>query len=116
VAACHDCSEGGLAAALAEMSFAGGVGMEIDLAAVPCARDVARDDQLLFSESVSRFVLEIEPEKFGKVAGLFKDIRFGQIGKVTDTSQLTIKNANNKTVIDANIAELKEAWQAPLRW
>ena len=34
VSACHDCSEGGLAVALAEMALAGGLGAEIDLAQV----------------------------------------------------------------------------------
>ena len=36
VRACHDLSEGGLAVAAAEMAFSGAVGMELDLAAVPC--------------------------------------------------------------------------------
>ena len=35
VRACHDLSEGGLAVAAAEMAFAGGLGVEMDLAAVP---------------------------------------------------------------------------------
>ena len=35
VRACHDLSEGGLAVAAAEMAFAGGLGVELDLAAVP---------------------------------------------------------------------------------
>ena len=35
VASCHDCSEGGLAAALAEMAFAGGFGIEADLRGLP---------------------------------------------------------------------------------
>jgi phosphoribosylformylglycinamidine synthase len=54
VLACHDLSEGGLAVAAAEMAFAGGFGMKLDLAALE-----GRDDVLLFSETPSRFLVEV---------------------------------------------------------
>ena len=116
VASCHDCSEGGLAVALAEMAFAGGLGMTIDLAGVPTGGNVNRDDQILFSESTSRFILEIEPKYFGQFAEICRDIRFGELGAVTEEPRLIIKNAQCKTIIDASTSELKEAWQKPLRW
>ena len=62
VASCHDCSDGGLGVALAETAFAGGLGLEVDLRAVP-AEGIARNDELLFSESQSRFVVTIRPEQ-----------------------------------------------------
>ncbi len=62
VASCHDCSDGGLGVALAETAFSGGLGMDVDLAAVP-ASGIARDDEMLFSESQSRFVVTVRPEK-----------------------------------------------------
>lgn len=55
VAACHDCSKGGLGVALAEMSLASNKGITADFRKLP--RDEIRDDGLLFSESNSRFVL-----------------------------------------------------------
>jgi len=61
VASCHDCSDGGLAVALAETAFAGGLGMNIDLAKVP-TNMVGRDDTILFSESQSRFVITVSPQ------------------------------------------------------
>ncbi len=115
IAACHDCSEGGLAVALAEMAFAGGLGMDIDLSALPCGKDVTSVEQKLFSESTTRFIVEVRPEHFGVFAAEMKNVRFGQMGKVTDTGLLVIKD-NKQTVIRGDIAELKEAWQAPLRW
>ncbi|MDD5154803.1 MAG: AIR synthase-related protein, partial [Desulfovibrionales bacterium] len=62
VASCHDCSDGGLGVALAETAFSGGLGMKIDLAAVP-GEDIKRDDFLLFSESQSRFVVTVHPDR-----------------------------------------------------
>ena len=55
VTACHDCAKGGLGAALAEMAISGDKGASVDVGSVPA--DVMRDDELLFSESNSRFVL-----------------------------------------------------------
>jgi len=57
IASCHDCSDGGLAVALAEVAFAGGLGMDIDLNFVPY-RGKKRNDYILFSETASRFVLQ----------------------------------------------------------
>ena len=116
IVSCHDCSEGGLATALAEMSFAGGLGIQVNLAEVPVSRKVTRSDQILFSESTTRFLLEVNPDNFGRLAQLFRDFRFGEIGKITDDPRLIIKNLSGKPVIDADIHELKESWQAPLRW
>ncbi|MEM2688741.1 MAG: phosphoribosylformylglycinamidine synthase subunit PurL, partial [Candidatus Bathyarchaeia archaeon] len=58
VSACHDLSEGGLAVAAAEMAISGGYGLELDLRLVP-AEKVRRNDFLLFSESNSRFLVEV---------------------------------------------------------
>ena len=63
VRSCHDCSEGGLGVATAEMAFAGGLGMHLSLKNVSRDGDVTTDDVSLFSESNSRFVVEVAPEK-----------------------------------------------------
>ena len=58
IKSCHDISEGGLAVAAAEMAFAGGYGLELDLAKVP-SKELTRSDFVLFSESNSRFLIEV---------------------------------------------------------
>jgi phosphoribosylformylglycinamidine synthase II len=55
VAACHDCSKGGLGVGLAEMAVASNMGITADLR--KAIREPMRDDALLFSESNSRFIL-----------------------------------------------------------
>ncbi len=116
IESCHDCSEGGLAVALAEMAFAGGLGIAVDLGGVPVAHDVTRTDHILFSESTSRYVIEVAPENMAKLAMVCKNVRFGEIGKVNQTDRMIVKVKNGKPVIDADIMELKQAWQKPLRW
>jgi phosphoribosylformylglycinamidine synthase len=57
--ACHDCSDGGLAVALAEMCLAGG-GLGLDASAAPA---VTRLDASLFGEAQSRILVAVPPEK-----------------------------------------------------
>ncbi|MCU0581783.1 MAG: AIR synthase-related protein, partial [Syntrophales bacterium] len=87
VASCHDCSDGGLGVALAETAFAGGLGLKIDLAAVPVETGM-RADEILFSESQSRFVVTVAPDK----AAAFEEAMAGnvcrKIGEVTGDSML----------------------------
>ena len=116
VRSCHDCSEGGLAVALAEMAFAGGLGIEADLRGLAASKDCVRTDAMLFSESNSRYIVEVAPENFHAFASLMANLPFGQIGKVTRTGRLVIKNKAQSAVVDCDIATLKNAWQKPLAW
>ncbi|MBN1807045.1 MAG: phosphoribosylformylglycinamidine synthase subunit PurL [Sedimentisphaerales bacterium] len=116
VVSCHDCSEGGLAVALAEMAFAGGLGIEAGLRTLPKSKDCTRADTQLFSESNSRYVVEIEPDKYDAFAKMMLNLPFGQIGKVTQEKKLVIKDEDDKTVIESDIDSLKQAWQKPFDW
>ena len=116
VVSCHDCSEGGLAVAMAEMAFAGGLGIEADLRGLPKSSDCSRVDTQLFSESNSRYIVEVEPENYDGFAKLMLNLPFGQIGKVTEEKKLTIKAEGGETVIELDLDSMKEAWQKPLDW
>ncbi len=112
---CHDCSDGGLGVALAETAFAGGLGMEIDLRKVP-QRGITRDDFLLFSESQSRFIVTISPDRKKTFEDLFRNTVFGEIGKVIRQEIFQVTGLKGEKIIEANIYDLKEAWQRPLRF
>jgi phosphoribosylformylglycinamidine synthase len=116
VRSCHDCSEGGLAVAAAEMAFAGRLGMQLELGGVPCSDDAKNDAKLLFSESNSRFIVEVEPDKVDAFTAAMDGVPCGRIGSVTDGDSFQVVGLDNNAVIDEPIAELKESWQAPLRW
>jgi phosphoribosylformylglycinamidine synthase len=116
VRSCHDCSEGGLAVGLAEMAFAGGLGIEADLRGLAASDDCTKTDAMLFSESNSRYLIEIEPQNFDAFAKLMLNIPFGQIGEVIEDKKLLIHDVQQKTVIDADLEILKQAWQKPLAW
>ncbi len=112
----HDCSDGGLAVALAEMAFSGGLGMEIFLTEVPYPVSAKRNDYLLFSESNSRFVVEIEKTKQKEFEKLLKGISFGLVGCLTKGPDFKIFGLDGKVCVDVNINKLKESWRAPLKW
>ncbi|PIP67553.1 MAG: phosphoribosylformylglycinamidine synthase subunit PurL [Candidatus Omnitrophica bacterium CG22_combo_CG10-13_8_21_14_all_43_16] len=112
--ACHDLSEGGIAAALAEMAFSGGFGTEIKLKAVPCK--VKRNEIILFSESNTRFIAEVRKEDKKIFENLMKGVSIGLLGEVSEKKGLRVYGLEGKKVIDADIDKLKEAWQKPLRW
>lgn len=116
VVSCHDCSEGGIAVALAEMAFAGGLGIEADLRALPKATDCTRSDVQLFSESNSRFIVEVRPDRFDAFAKLMLNLPFGQIGKVVQEPKLAIRSADGGEVINIETKMLKEAWQKTFDW
>jgi len=116
VKACHDLSEGGIGVAAAEMAFAGGLGMVIHLGQVPLGEAVNRDDYVLFSESNTRFLVEVAPEDRHQFEGMMAGIDFAAIGQVTSKGKLEAYGLNREIVLSAFIAELKEAWQRPLRW
>ena len=116
VRSCHDLSEGGLALALAEMAFAGGLGVEASIAGVcPESRDAV---DALFSESQTRFVLEVPAAQADRVLTILHaaGILALDIGSVITSPQLKIKGSTDETLIHASLAELKESWQSPLRW
>lgn len=115
IRSCHDCSDGGLGVALAESAFAGGFGMEIDLRKVPRSQ-VDRNDLILFSESQSRFVVTVDASHRGAFEALLGDAIHAEIGVVSPGKTFQIVGLQGETVIEANIDDLKEAWQKPLRF
>jgi len=116
VRACHDCSEGGIGVALTEMAFAGGLGASIHLKDVPLIEPIGRDDFILFSESNSRFLVEVAPENRREFEEVMGDARFAVIGQVNDTKVVEIHGLNGNKIVSASLEGLKEAWQRPLRW
>lgn len=115
VASCHDCSEGGIAVAAAETAFAGGLGMRIDLSKVPSAEDLP-DWKVLFSESNSRFVVTVSPQKARAFEDTLAGCMFAAVGEITSDGRFAVSAKDGSVLVDLNIGELKEAWQAPLRW
>ncbi len=112
----HDCSEGGIGAALAEMAFSGGLGVTVRLDQVPYKGNSLRSDSILFSESNTRFLVEVDPKKQKRFEQALKEVPFGFIGHVESTPEFVVYGIDQKVCIKTYIEDLKECWQKPLRW
>jgi phosphoribosylformylglycinamidine synthase II len=113
VKACHDLSEGGLAVSAAEMALAGGYGIELDLRKVP-QRGLARDDLVLFSESNSRFLVEVSRKAKRDFEALMKDKTHADIGRVTKTPRLYVRGLNGKAIVEVPLDNLLTSWKQTL--
>ncbi|MBK8205378.1 MAG: phosphoribosylformylglycinamidine synthase subunit PurL [Planctomycetes bacterium] len=115
VASAHDCSEGGLAVALAEMCIGGRLGAKVRLRQEMAATDADIDDTvLLFAESNSRLVLEIAPQHEAAVFELFAGLPLFELGEVVSGQRLQVEGLQGTVPIDADVAELRDTWRQPI--
>jgi len=118
VKACHDLSEGGLAVAAAEMAFSGGygmvLGMDLRLEDIPRTKKLCRNDFLLFSESNSRFLVEIPERRREEFEALMIGNIYAAIGRVKKNGYLSISGLNGEEVVDVDLAELRNRWKSIL--
>ncbi|HEU5229183.1 MAG TPA: phosphoribosylformylglycinamidine synthase subunit PurL [Ktedonobacteraceae bacterium] len=120
VRACHDLSEGGVAVAVAEMALANMQGVTIDASRIVLAQGVPvqrlpglKNIVRLFSESPSRFLVEIAPEQLGAFEQYMRshginDIAY--IGTVSASERLIVQDGDNE-LLNLSVTELQEAWK-----
>jgi len=113
ITSAHDCSDGGLAVAIAEMAFSGGYGCDITLDSLPVDNKLD-PTEMLFSESAGRIIFTTGKDKAKEIEDIFQGLPLGKIGEVKNTKKLRIY-LKNQLLIDENIFELKEHWQKTLR-
>ncbi len=130
VRACHDLSEGGLAVAAAEMALAGRAGLRLSLSQVPHDLAGPTTAALLFSESNTRFLVEVAPEHGQAFEHAVSQWPHALVGEVIAEPRLEILDLPRPTAyvengldempavpaIEAGLDALREAWQKPLDW
>ena len=109
ISACHDCSDGGLAVALAEMAIGGRLGLTVDLDLVPAFGEM-NATELLYSESASRLIVTVKPEFASLVdmLGLWQICR--RIGTVSDNRDFVVKSGDS-TLIRVDVGELANSFR-----
>ena len=107
----HDCSDGGLAVAIAECCFASngrrGVGAEIELTSTDLSADT-----MLFSETPSRIVISFDPDRLERVRELAGDCPLEVIGRVG--GEAIRMCVNGEEVINSRVADLESTWSGSL--
>lgn len=110
VLSAHDLSEGGLAVAAAEMAFSGKGGITLNLDALPTVGGWKNNAVPCFGESTGRFLVEVDPDMADEFAAAMVGTPCARIGSATTDGKLTI-TAGGATVLQAEIAELKNIWK-----
>jgi len=112
--ACHDISDGGLAVTAAEMVLSGDYGADIDLRKVPASMNgKARDDLILFSESNSRFLVEVVKGKEKEFERLMGDDS-ALVGEVSETDDFSVRGLKGGKIIGTSSEKLRKAWEGGL--
>jgi len=117
VQSAHDCSDGGLLTAAAEMAFAGRIGLDLDLAGLPTTEKLD-DATACFAETPSRYLLEIQPANLDAAARLLRNagVPFGQIGRFAGHDRLTLRSPTYGRLLDEPLEKLLAEWIKPLDW
>jgi len=86
------------------------------LSEVPYVSGNKRNDYALFSESNSRFIVEVERNKQKEFERALNGVSLGLIGCVGEENDFKVYGLDGKICVDADINDLKDAWQKPLKW
>jgi phosphoribosylformylglycinamidine synthase len=108
ISSAHDCSDGGLAIALAESCISGGKGAYVNL------KFDIRTDALLFGESQSRILISLKPEYLDKLFVICES--FGVPCQVIGTvcgDRLNV-DVNGNKVVQLPIEEMKDKWEGTI--
>ena len=121
IVAIQDMGAAGLTSSSVEMSSKGGVGIELDLDAVPVRETGMSAYEIMLSESQERMLMVIHPGREDMARAVFEkwELDFSVIGRVTETGRLVLRMAG-ETVADIDVAPLVENapeydrdWQLP---
>ena len=112
IESCHDVSNGGIIVSIIEMTYKQNLGVELDLLKLDDFNK-SNIDRFLFSESPSRYVIEVAPENLEKAKKILQNITdYDVIGKVIEKPELHILD-----VLRMPIKDLKMEWdQAISKW
>ena len=111
VASAHDCSDGGLAAAVAECCFGSDSGATIDL--TPSMSGDIDSWGALFGESLGRIVVSVESKHCDAFEAAMGSHACHALGTVEEGDKITFKNGD-EAILSASMAALRTAWKGTL--
>ena len=113
IVAIQDMGAAGLTSSSVEMASKGGVGIELDMNAVPCREQGMTPYEMMLSESQERMLMVLKPGREAEAEAIFRkwELDFAVIGRVTDTGHMVLK-WNGEVAADIPLAPLAD--EAPL--
>ena len=113
IVAIQDMGAAGLTSSAVEMASKGGVGIRLDMNAVPCRETGMTPYEMMLSESQERMLMVLKPGREDFAEGIFRkwELDFAVIGEVTDTGHMVLDH-NGVVVCDIPLGPLAD--DAPL--
>jgi phosphoribosylformylglycinamidine synthase len=113
IVAIQDMGAAGLTSSSVEMAGKGGVGIDLDLDAVPRRETGMTAYEMMLSESQERMLMVLRPDREALARGIFEkwELDFAVIGRLTDTGRIVVRHQGK---VEADIALAPLAEQAPL--
>ncbi|HEX8669632.1 MAG TPA: phosphoribosylformylglycinamidine synthase subunit PurL [Allosphingosinicella sp.] len=109
IVAIQDMGAAGLTSSSVEMASKGGVGLELDMNAVPVREEGMTPYEMMLSESQERMLMVLKPGREGEAEAIFRkwELDFAVIGRVTDTGRLVL-TWNGEVAADIPLAPLAD--------
>lgn len=113
IVAIQDMGAAGLTSSSVEMASKGGVGIRLDMDAVPCREIGMTPYEMMLSESQERMLMVLKPGREAEAEAIFRkwELDFAVIGTVTDTGHMELV-WKGETVADIPLGPLAD--EAPL--
>jgi phosphoribosylformylglycinamidine synthase len=113
IVAIQDMGAAGLTSSSVEMAGKGGMGIELELEAVPQREEGMSAYEMMLSESQERMLMILKPGHEAEAEAIFRkwELDFAVIGKLTDTGRIVIRH---KGVLEADIPLAPLESEAPL--
>lgn len=105
----HDCSKGGLSIAISELCMNNTIGCKISLEKVPSDK-LLQTEQLLFSESHSRYLLVVEKKNLKKIHNILSktDVEYNVLGNFGGPN--IIFERNSKKIVNLRVDKARLKW------
>src|SRR5690242_17149754 len=109
IVAIQDMGAAGLTSSSVEMASKGGVGIELDMNAVPQREEGMTPYEMMLSESQERMLVVLKPGREAEAEAIFRkwELDFAVIGRVTDTGRMVL-TFNGETVCDIPLGPLAD--------
>ncbi len=109
IVAIQDMGAAGLTSSSVEMASKGGVGLALDMDAVPCREAGMTPYELMLSESQERMLMVLKPGREPEAEAVFRkwELDFAVIGRVTDTGRMVL-TSGGETVADIPLGPLAD--------
>jgi len=113
IVAIQDMGAAGLTSSSVEMASKGGVGIRLDMNAVPCREEGMTPYEMMLSESQERMLMVLKPGREAFAESIFHkwELDFAVIGEVTDTGHMVLE-FDGQVVCDIPLGPLAD--DAPL--